>query len=410
MNHSLLSMINRSKQTRLAGLVLSFCATLVISGCSDSQADVAAEKAYFHQAQSDVLKQQSHYQVSRKFVGKVESKQNANIGFEQTGKVALLYVDEGDLVKQGDILAQQDIELLKVDREELVARMGRTKADLVLAKANLKRIRALKRNAFSSVQTLEELEAREQGLLSTKRRIEAGLHSNQVKINKSTLYAPFNGVVSERFIALGEVIAAGTPALKMLQTGADEIKVGVPAYLLDQLNLDQVLTVTIAQQQHQVKLLTKGRDVDQVTRTVQLRFALVGKEVNKDVGKAANVINGQLAYLHFPQDYQSEGYWVPMTALTDGIRGMWNVYILSPQANSELFMLQSRNVQILYATEDTAYISGAVSDGERYLSAGLHRLVPGQQVKTSIAPAGIKANFAAGTQSTNSTQSATGAK
>lgn len=370
-------------------MILVVAAGLFSTGCSDSQAVVAADKDYFHQAQSDVLQQQSHYQITRKFVGKVQARQNANIGFEQNGKVASLFVNEGEQVKQGDKLAQQDIQLLNIDRQELQARLSQTTADLALVKLNLKRIRALKQGSFTSQRTLDELETRQQGLLASKRQFEAGLQSNQLRIEKSTLYAPFDAVVSKRFISVGEVIGAGTPALNILQTGKDEVKVGVPVDFLAQLSADQVSSVIIGQQSYPVKLLTKGLDVDQVTRTVQLRFQLADD---------ADVINGQLVYLHLPQQYQGVGYWVPMTALTDGVRGLWNVYTLMPDNQSELFTLQSRNVQILYATKEAAYISGAISDGERYLTAGLHRLVPGQQVKTT---AHIPVTFSANGQAEN---------
>ncbi|NQZ06877.1 MAG: efflux RND transporter periplasmic adaptor subunit, partial [Algicola sp.] len=311
-----------------SALALLVILTSLTSGCTDSQATSATltssadDKAYYHQAQSDVLKQQSQYQVQRRFIGKVESNQNADIGFEQNGKVAALYVNEGDKVKQGSILARQDTALLETEKEELLARMVQVDADLKLVDADLKRIRALRQNAFSAQQTLDQLQARRQGFIASKKRIEAGLHSTAVKIAKSTLLAPFDGVVSKRFIALGEVIAAGSPALKLLQIGSDEIKIGVPVSLLSQLDLTQDLTVTIAGQTHNVKLLTRGQDVDQVTRTVQLRFAFADN--------AVDMVNGQLAYLNLPQQYQQAGFWVPTTALPDGVRGLWNVYTLEP--------------------------------------------------------------------------------
>jgi RND family efflux transporter MFP subunit len=398
-----------------SALALLVLLTSLTSGCTDSKATSAsnpslaagtsnpslaagaADKAYYHQAQSDVLKQQSHYQVQRRFVGKVESNQNADIGFEQNGKIAALYVNEGDKVKQGSVLAQQDTALLETEKEELLARMVQVKADLILVDADLKRIRALKKNAFSAQQTLDELQARRQGFIASKKRIEAGLHSIAVKIEKSSLLAPFDGVISQRFIALGEVIAAGSPALKLVQTGSDEIKVGVPVSLLSQLDLTQALTVTIAGQTHGVKLLTRGQDVDQITRTVQLRFAFLNN--------AIDMVNGQLAYLNLPQQYQQDGFWVPTTALTDGVRGLWNVYTLTPGSKTNkanLFTLQARNVQIRYTTENAAYISGAIADGERYLTGGLQRLVPGQTVRTatssSITPSAL--SFAAGSAPT----------
>ncbi len=380
-----------------SALALLVLLTSLTTGCTDSQARATADsdETYYHQAQSDVLKHQSNYQVQRRFVGKVQSNQNADIGFEQNGKVAALYVNEGDKVKQGSVLAQQDTALLETEKEELLARMVQVKADLKLVDADLKRIRVLKKNAFSAQQTLDELQAHRQGFIANKKRIEAGLHSTAVKIEKSTLLAPFDGVISQRFIALGEVIAAGSPALKLVQTGSDEIKVGVPVSLLSQLDLTQNLTVTIAGQNHGVKLLTRGQDVDQITRTVQLRFAFLDN--------AIEMVNGQLAYLNLPQQYQQAGFWVPTTALTDGVRGLWNVYTLTPGLKSNLFTLQGRNVQILYTTENAAYISGAIANGERYLTSGLQRLVPGQTVRTATSNSTAPSALSLATGSTTTT-------
>jgi hypothetical protein len=72
---------------------------------------------------------------------------------------------------------------------------------------------------------------------------------------------------------------------------------------------------------------------------------------------------------------------VPLSALTDGLRGLWNIYPLQPQAEPGLYKLQSRDVQVLHATATDAFVTGALADGERVLSTGLQRLVPGQIVK-----------------------------
>jgi len=368
--------INILANRKIPLLALLLGTAVLLGGCSESGAQASKVQPYVHQSSSALLKQQSQYLVDRKFIGKVQAKQNANIGFEQAGKVVAIFVDEGKRVKQDELLARQDITLLLIERKELKVQLSQTKADQKLVKTNLKRVTALSKKNYSSVQSLDELQTRQQVLALLAQRINAKLAANQIRIDKSSLYAPFDAVISNRFIAVGEVVAPGSPAIKLLQTADAEIKIGLPVALINQLDLSEQFTVTIANQPHQVELLAKGSDVDPLTRTVQLRFKLLNN---------IELINGQLAYLNLPQSYETKGYWVPITALTDGVRGLWNIYILQPEQQAKLFKLQSRNVDVLYLTQDKAYIRGALENGERYLTTGLHRLVPGQLVTTAEA-------------------------
>jgi RND family efflux transporter MFP subunit len=355
-------------------IVLVLGITLAITGCSEPAAQLPQQRQNIHQATSAILSQQSQYTVSRKFIGQVRSKQNTKLGFEQAGKIIAILVDEGNIVEQGAIIAQQDTELLKIEREQLFAQINQTKADINLVKTNLSRVIALNKKAYSSAQSLDELETKQQILQSSAKRIRAQLKANQIKINKSTLFAPFDAVISERFVSVGEVVSAGSPVLRLLAVNNSEIKIGVPAPLLAQVKVGQTFSITVAQQQYSVELVTKGLDVDPVSRTVQLRFKLTDQ---------STLINGQLAYLNLPQVYKKEGFWVPISALTDGVRGLWNIYILEPEQNSNLFKLNSRNIEVLSLTKQQAYISGNIDSGQRYLAAGLHRLVPGQLVNSA---------------------------
>ncbi|MBB1489611.1 efflux RND transporter periplasmic adaptor subunit [Oceanospirillum sediminis] len=359
------------------------------SGCSPTNAEEknnqssSSDQPYYHQAQSVQLNQLNSYSVERRFVGKVQVKQNAALGFEQAGKISELMFDEGDFVQQGDLLASQDTELLKVERKELEAQLSETEAQLNLTRANLKRLRQLKQNGFTSTQSLDELQSQQKVLLASRLRVRAALDANQIRINKARLYAPFSARISQRMQDSGTVVNAGTPVFQLLQEGNNEVRIGIPVRLADSL-VDQDHTsdlkpaLEIHGKRFPAQLLALGADVNPATRTVSARFQLPAY---------ISAVNGQLAYLTLNESFKAEGYWVPMSALTDGIRGMWNVYALSP-AESEytnpeqaVYTLQSRNIQVLHATEDKAYISGAIQDGEQILSAGLHRLVPGQSVR-----------------------------
>ncbi|MFW6299355.1 MAG: efflux RND transporter periplasmic adaptor subunit [Oceanicaulis sp.] len=64
--------------------------------------------------------------------------------------------------------------------------------------------------------------------------------------------------------------------------------------------------------------------------------------------------------------------------LAEGRRGLWSVYVLEPE--DAAFRLEPRPVEILHSEAERVYLTGAVEEGARILSAGVHRVTPGQRV------------------------------
>lgn len=95
-------------------------------------------------------------------------------------------------------------------------------------------------------------------------------------------------------------------------------------------------------------------------------------------------MSGQLAYLNVVETVKEPGYWVPVSAITDGVRGLWNVYAIVAQSDGS-FKLERRDVSVRYATEEQAFVRGALQAGEAIVATGMHRYVPGQTVNPSKA-------------------------
>ena len=90
------------------------------------------------------------YDVTRSFVGRVEARQESDLGFELAGMVLEILVDEGELVEAGAVIAVLDSERLNAQRQELVAAQSEAQARLELAELTLNRItQALELNATS---------------------------------------------------------------------------------------------------------------------------------------------------------------------------------------------------------------------------------------------------------------------
>ena len=78
------------------------------------------------------------YTITKEFPGKLLPTEQSKLAFEISGKIKNIYVDVGDSVEKGDILA-------KLDDREALARLNQAKASFDLSKQILERFEDLKR-------------------------------------------------------------------------------------------------------------------------------------------------------------------------------------------------------------------------------------------------------------------------
>ena len=318
---------------------------------------------------SQALSLTPSYQHEQTFTGTIRAGNTTGVGFELAGKLNELKADSGIKVKQGQILAILDTRLLEAERQEIQASLAQTQADVDLATSTLKRNQELKKSGYVSEQLLDENRSQLNSLAAAKNRLLASQYANQLKLDKSILVAPFDGTISQRLHNLGEVIAAGSPIFTLVGNINPEAYIGVPVALAEQFHAGQQVQVSVQDQTFTAEIAGISAEVNPVSRTLQLRISLP---------QDARMINGEIAYLHQQQQIEQAGYWVPISALTDGIRGLWNLYVIANHEQQSI--IERRDVEILYTTQDMAYIQGAIQPNEIYVSQGLHKLVVGQAV------------------------------
>ncbi|ABS09118.1 efflux RND transporter periplasmic adaptor subunit [Shewanella baltica] len=358
------------RTARRSWRTISVCvfALVTVSACQKEVTEHATT-AVLPSVTSQALSLTPSYQHEQTFTGTIRAGNTTGVGFELAGKLNELQADSGIKVKQGQILAILDTRLLEAERQEIQASLAQTQADVDLATSTLKRNQELKKSGYVSEQLLDENRSQLNSLAAAKNRLLASQHANQLKLDKSILVAPFDGTISQRLHNLGEVVAAGNPIFTLVGNINPEAYIGVPVALAEQFHAGQQVQVSVQDQTFTAEIAGISAEVNPVSRTLQLRISLP---------QDARVINGEIAYLHQQQQIEQAGYWVPISALTDGIRGLWNLYVIANHEQQSI--IERRDVEILYTTQDMAYIQGAIQPNEIYVSQGLHKLVVGQAV------------------------------
>jgi RND family efflux transporter MFP subunit len=352
---------------RFFTICYTWLAILLIAGCEANSGETG-EVIYQSVAATQVT-EQDEFELTRSFTGIVLPARIANIAFEFGGTVQFMLVDEGDRIEEGDLLAQLDTALLEIERRQLQAQLEEADANLRLASANLVRQASLETDGFASQQRRDELEAGRDAVTASISQLRATLDGNRVRQEKAHLYAPFAGVVGDRFLEEGSSAGTGAPVLRILETGQMEAHVGVPRQLAQNLSVDQIVSVQLGERIEQGQVLAVGAELKAQSHTAKVRIQL----------PPVDVLAGSLVQLRLADSISGPGFSVPQSALTASMRGLWRVYVLAP-AGENLFRVEARDLQLLYSDQLRAFVEGGLNSGETVVTDGVHKLVPGQLV------------------------------
>ena len=303
------------------------------------------------------------------FLGLVRAGRKANLGFEIPGLITSLPVRQGMPVKQGDTIGALDQSTLLSRRVATQAELRQVATELELAQLKAKRQRDLRATGAVSKEAFDETRLRAQALLSRSDAVAARLDSINIEINKTTLLAPYDGIVAEQYLHPGSVVNAGTPVVRLLEIANQEAHIGVPAARVHLLKMGGSYNLHLREQAFPAKLLTIRPDVDPLTRAATAVFALPPE---------VSALDGEPISLRLPEIVQERGGWLPIAALLEGKRGVWTV--LTVKAQDDAYTTTREAVEVLDVQGDQAFVRGTVSSGALVVASGVHRISPGTMV------------------------------
>jgi RND family efflux transporter MFP subunit len=367
--------VNTSK-TGIFLVSLSLLAGL--SGCNMSAdaADIPVERSALL-VEVEAAEPASAYTVRREFSGRVEARRSSELGFELGGELVAVRVEEGDYVDAGQVLASLDTARLQARLAEAEAALAQARSARDFARSTLERSREAAAFEGISAQELDLAVDNANSAAAAAAAAEARVNSVRVDIDKSSIRAPFEAVVIGRRADEGQIVAAGQPVLELQESAAPEVRIGVAGAAVSSLEpgQQQVLEVDGRNIRATVNAVLPRRDP--ATRTIDVILAIEDGEV----------VPGDLARLALEQPVEADGFWLPVGALAEGNRGLWNAYVATPveyspaTAGGATHVLEPRVVEILFETADRVFVRGALYDGDLFVTSGLTRVVPNQQVR-----------------------------
>lgn len=313
------------------------------------------------------------YSVKERFVGLLEPARQTRLSFERRGLVTEILFDEGDHISDGDVVARLDASKLKSERRGLEARLQELKAQFNLASVTLSRQSALKEKGWQSEQKYDEARFKAAQLSSAIRRLEASIESIDIDIAKSELKVPYSGTIAARSIDEGSVVNAGTPVVDVVEAGVRRVRVGISIEASDSIEVNQSYRLISGANNFEGKLISKRPDLQIGTRTVIALF---------EVNGADDVPFGEIVELVVERPAMARGAWLPLSALTEGSKGLWTVLRVVEGEDSPSIVREA--VEVLHVERGRAYVRGNLPAESRIVVNGTNRIIPGQRVALAV--------------------------
>jgi len=304
------------------------------------------------------------------YAGEVRAQVESRLGFRVAGKLIRRHVELGQRVRAGQLLAEMDPQDYKLAVDAVRAQVQAATTNRDLAAADFKRYKELRDKDFISG---AELERRETALKSAQAQLDAAqaqLASQGNQLAYSRLLADHAGVITGLDADAGQVVAAGTPVVRLAQDGPREVVFAIPEDKLATVKVGQLAHVKLwaSDQQVQARVRDIAGSADPVTRTFTVKLALAEKDAPA-LGSTVTVL------IQRGKDLPTQAIQLPTSALRQE-GGQTAVWVLDTASMT----VKSQVVQIATANGNEAVVAAGLQAGQQVVVAGVHVLSPGQKV------------------------------
>jgi RND family efflux transporter MFP subunit len=186
---------------------VSFLLFLLLFSCRTPSQEQEKEEESFGAAPVKVF-EVKRQKISEKlhYTGIIEAWKKINITPDAGGKIAKIYVDEGDMVREGQLLAELDTRAIRLQLEQAEAALAVAEANYKDAKRNMERMERLIEEKAVSDQQYEKIKLAYEGAEAQLQQAKAAVNLARHNLDVSLMKAPFSGVVASKNAEVGDVI------------------------------------------------------------------------------------------------------------------------------------------------------------------------------------------------------------
>ncbi len=349
--------------TRALALGSIFALALVLAGCKqETKGEEPVRPVLSH-----VLKPTAPGNTQA--VGTVQPRYETNLGFRVLGRLIARPVNVGDLVAEGQTIAAIDPTVLELAVRSAKADLSKAQAVLENASASEERKRILIKTDATTKQTLDDAEQMRAGAQASTARAQANLTKAIEQLGYAQVKADFAGVVTAVAAEVGQVVSPGQRVVTVARPEIREAVVDIGEDFPVPLKIDLPFAVSLQlrpalQVQGQIREIAP--QADSVTRMRRVRISLTDPPESFRLGSTVTAR---------PNNSENSVLRVPTSAVLT--RDSQNfVWVVDPLTGTV-----SLHKVDLAEDEGGLRVTGGLPEGARIVTAGIHSLKPGQQVR-----------------------------
>ncbi len=344
--------------------------------------------------------------------GTVEAASRVDMNVETPGTIAAIHFHEGQAVRKGQVLIRLRADKQAAQRMEASAGMNAaqttinlTEAEVSRAEANLDAARAAKELAESEYNRYDELykkefvsaleldqkrtayhreianfRAAQEALSSMKAQLgqsiarlseaQARLAYSSALTSETTLYAPFTGIIGQKFVDLGDYVMPGEKVVTVVDNSRMRVAFNVPERYLGALEEGLAVRVRV---EGFPEALIPGQ-VDFISPAVNLESRTVTVKALLDRQAAQKLRAGQFATVNLALDTR-DGLVIPEQALIPQGEKYF-VYVAKKDGTADF-----REVRIGVRETGRVQITAGLKRGEKVVVSGVQKLFDGAVLK-----------------------------
>lgn len=211
-----------------------------------------------------------------RIVGAIDFDKRSGISPEVSGLVASQDMEEGEMVRKGDVLVRLSTEFIEKDiaiREKEAEAIG---VQIANARKNLDRYKTLLKGAAASEKAYDDLAFGLRELVINRERVRQEIARLELQKEKSTIRAPYDGLILERYANEGEWVAPGTPVCDLGAIKAITVRVAVSEELIRYIEIGGSVNLIIDALGRELEGKVTGivPVADPASKTLQVKIAI----------------------------------------------------------------------------------------------------------------------------------------
>ena len=157
-------------------------------------------------------------------VGTILPQVSTTVSAEMAGRIEGIHMNEGDAVREGDVLAELDKDIIEV-------KLAQASAKLKQAENEFQRVRKLVERDLTSLERMQRTET-ELALRKAEYRLA------EITMEHATIRSPISGIISRKYAEMGEWINVGGKIVDVIKTDRVYVLTSVPEQHIGHIQVD----------------------------------------------------------------------------------------------------------------------------------------------------------------------------